>query len=85
MNQPRFTHITETLEQKLIQPGNILTIPKLRSGNMGTWEPSLSSSQPLSISSSRWLWVEVSNLLCFYVFFNIFVIGIFISLLLKHR
>ena len=35
---------------------------------MGTGEPSLSSSQPLSISSSRWLWVEVPDLLCFYVF-----------------
>ena len=85
MNQPRFTHITETLEQKLIQPANILTIPKLGSGNMGTWEPSLSSLQPLSIFSSHWLWVEVSNLLCFYVFFSIFVVGIFISLLLKHH
>ena len=32
-------------------------------GNMGTREPSLSSLQPLSISSSWWLWVEVSDLL----------------------
>ena len=30
---------------------------------MGTGKPSLSSSQPLSISSSRWLWVEVLDLL----------------------
>ena len=40
-----------------------LFIPKLGGGNMGTGEPSLSSSQSLSISSSWWLWVEVSNLL----------------------
>ena len=44
------------------------TIPNLRDGNMGTRVPSLSSSQPLSISSSKWLWVEVSDLLCFYAF-----------------
>ena len=35
---------------------------------MGTGEPSFFSSQPLSISSSRWLWVEISYLLCFYAF-----------------
>ena len=40
-----------------------LTIPNLRGGNMGIGEPFLSSSQPLSISSSRWLWVEVLELL----------------------
>ena len=45
-----------------------LTISNLRGGNIGTGEPSLSSSWPISISSSGWLWVEVSNLLCFYTF-----------------
>ena len=85
MNEPHFTHIAETLEQKLIQSTNILTILKFSDGNMGTRELSLSSSQPFSISSSRWLWVKISDLLCFYAFFNIFVIGILISLLLKHH
>ena len=47
---------------------------------MDTGEPFLSLIQPLSISSSCRLCVEVSNLLCFYVFFSIFVIGILISL-----
>ena len=40
---------------------------------MGTWEPSLSSLQPLSIFSSRRLLVEVSNLL----FLMHFVIKLF--------
>ena len=53
MNEPRFTHIAATLEQKLIQSTNILTILKLRDGNTGTGERSLPSSQPLSISPSR--------------------------------
>ena len=35
---------------------------------MGTWEHSLFSSQPLSISSSCWLWVEVSDLYTFLHF-----------------
>ena len=35
---------------------------------MGTKEPSFSSSQPLSISSSHWLWVEVSDLCTFSAF-----------------
>ena len=48
------------------EPGNVLTILNFRGGNMGTGEPSFSSWQPLSFSSSRWLWVEVSDLLCFY-------------------
>jgi len=34
---------------------------------MDTGEPSLSSSQPLSISFSCWLWVEVSDMLYFCV------------------
>ena len=85
MNEPHFTHIAATLEQKLIQSTNILTILKLRDENTSTGEPSLSSSQPLSISSSRWLWVKVLDLLCFYAFFNIFIVGILISLLLKHH
>ena len=61
--EPRSTHRPETSEQKPIQPVNILTILSLRGGNMGTGEPSLSFSQPLSISSSRWLWVEILDLL----------------------
>ena len=60
---PHSTHRPETWDQKPIQPVNNLTISKLRGGNMGTGEPSLSSLQPLSISSSRWLWVKVSDLL----------------------
>ena len=50
--KPRTTfspHRAETLEQKLIQLVNTLTILKLRGGNMGTREPFLSSSQLLSI------------------------------------
>ena len=65
---------------KFIQPINILAILKYRSGNMGTWEPSLSSSQPLSISSSCWLWVEVSGLLCFYTFFVFLLLAFLFSL-----
>ena len=53
MNEPHFTLRAETLEQKHIVPANILTILKLRGGNMGAWEHSLSSSQPLLISFSR--------------------------------
>ena len=53
----------ETWEQKPIQPVNNLTILNLRGGNMGRGEPSFSSSRPPSISSSVWLWVEVSDLL----------------------
>ena len=51
------------LRAKAHSARNIFTIPNLRVGNMGIGEPSLSSSQPPSISSSRWLWVKVSNLL----------------------
>ena len=51
--KPRFPHRIETLEQKPTKLGNILTILNLRGGNMGTRKPSLSSSQLLSISSSR--------------------------------
>ena len=47
MNEPHFTLRAETLEQKHIVPANILTIPKFGGGNIGTWEHSLSSSQPL--------------------------------------
>ena len=63
MNQPLSIHMPETSEQKPIQLVNNLTILMLEGGNMGTGESSLSSSQPLSISSSHWLWVEVSDLL----------------------
>ena len=63
---------------KPIQPADILSILKHRGGNMGTVEPFLSPSQPLLISSSRWLWAEVSNLLCFLCFFYTFVISILI-------
>ena len=66
--ESRFSHRAETWEQKPTELGNILTIPNLKGGNMGIGEPSLSSSQPPSISSSRWLWVKVSDLLCFYTF-----------------
>ena len=58
-----FTHRPETSEQNSIYPVNNLTIPNLRGENMGIGEPSLSSSQPLSIFSSEWLWVEVWDLL----------------------
>ena len=64
--------------KKPTEPGNVLTILNFRGGNMGTGEPSLSYSQPLSFLSSRWLWVEVSDLLCFLYFFCIFVISILI-------
>ena len=45
-----FPHKVETWDPKPIQPANILTIMNLRSGNVGTGKPSLSSSQSLSIS-----------------------------------
>ena len=78
--EPCFPHTIETWEQKPTEPGNILTISNLRDGNMGTEEPSLSSSQPLSISSSPWLWVEVSGLLCFYAFSALLLLTIWFSL-----
>ena len=70
--EPRFPHKAKALEKKPTKLGNVLTILNLRSGNMGTGEPFFSSSQPLSIPSSRWLWVEVSNLLknCKNIFIN---------------
>ena len=61
--KPCFPYRAETWEQKPTEPRDILTILNLRGGNMGTGEPSLSSSWPPSISSFVWLWVEVSNLL----------------------
>ena len=66
--KPRFPLKVETLEQNPIQLANILVIIKLGGGNMGTVQPSLSSSQILSIPSSFLLWVEISDLLCFYAF-----------------
>ena len=78
--EPRFPHRAETWEQKPTELGNILTIPNLRGGNMGIGEPSLSSSQPLSISSSGWLWVEISDLLCFYIFSTLFLLAFWFSL-----
>ena len=75
-----FPHKAETWEQKPTNLGNILTIPNLRSGNMGIGEPSLSSSQSLSISSSGWLWVEVSDLLCFYTFSTLLLLALLFSL-----
>ena len=66
--ESHFPHRAETWEQKRTELGNIFTILNLRSGNMGTGEPSLFSSQPPLISSSMWLWVEISDLLCFYTF-----------------
>ena len=49
-------------------------------GNMDTWEPSLSSSQPLSIPSSWWLWVEISDLLYFYAFYALLLLVFWFSL-----
>ena len=74
-NQLRLPHRAETWEQKSTQLANILTILKFGGGNMGIGEHSLFSSQPLSISSSCWLWVEVSDLCCFYAFFSISVLA----------
>ena len=61
--QPRLTHRPETSKQNSIFSVNNLIIPNLRGENMAIGEPSLSSSQSLSISSSGRLWVEVSDLL----------------------
>ena len=77
--EPRFPHRAETWEQKPTELGNILTILNLRDGNMGIGEPSLSSSQPLSISSSGWLWVEISDLLCFYTFSTLLLLALLFS------
>ena len=78
--EPHFPHKAETWEQKPIEWGNILTILKFRSGNMGIGDPSFSSSQPLLISSSRWLWVEFSGLLCFYAFSALLLLAFWFSL-----
>ena len=78
--EPHFPHRAETWEQKPTELGNILTIPNLRGGNMGIGEPSLSSSQPRSISSSGWLWVEVLDLLCFYIFSTLLLLAFWFSL-----
>ena len=75
-----FPHRAETWEQKPTKLGNILTILNLGGENMGTGEPSLSSSQPLSIPSSRWLWVEISDLLCFYAFYALLLLVFWFSL-----
>ena len=77
--EPRFPHKIETREQKPTEPRNILTILNLRCGNMGTGEPSLSSSQPLSFSSSQWLWIEISDLLCFYTFSTLLLLAFWFS------
>ena len=69
---------------KPIQPDNIIAILKHRGGNMGTGEPSLSSSQPFSFSSSPWLWVDLSNLLCFYTFFALLLLAFWFSLVKAH-
>ena len=53
MENPCSTLKAKTLEKKSIQLANILTILKFRGANMGTREPSLSFSQPLSIFSSH--------------------------------
>ena len=78
--EPRFPHKIETWEQKPTEPGNVLTILNFRGGNMGTGEPSLSFSQPLSFSSSRWLWVEVSDLLCFHTCSTLLLLAFWFSL-----
>ena len=78
--EPRFPHKAKALKQKPTKLGNVLTILNLRSGNMGTGESFFSSSRPLSIPSFRWLWVEVSNLLCFYAFFVLLLLAFWFSL-----
>ena len=78
--EPRFPHRAETWEQKPVELGNILTILNLRGRNMGIGEPSLSSSQPFSISSSGWLWVKVLDLLCFYAFSALLLLAFWFSL-----
>ena len=78
--KPRFPYRAETWEQKPTEPRDILTILNLRGGNMGIGEPSLSSSQPSSFSSSVWLWVEVSDLLCFYAFSALSLLAFWFSL-----
>ena len=78
--EPRFPYRAETWEQKPIELGNILTILNLRGGNMGIGEHSLSSSQLFSILSSGWLWVEVSDLLCFYTFSTLLLLALLFSL-----
>ena len=67
-DQPRFTLRDETLKQKPIQPANILIFLKSGGRNMDTGKLSLSSSQSLSISSSRWLWVEFRTYVLFLHF-----------------
>ena len=74
----RFPYRAETWEQKPTDLGNILTISNLKGGNIGIGEPSLSSSQPLSISPFGRLWVEVSNLLCFYTFSTLLLLAFLI-------
>ena len=65
---------------KPIQSANILAILKLGVGRWVQGNPSLSSSQPLSIFSSSWLWVELSNLLCFYAFSTLLLLAFWFSL-----
>ena len=67
-DQPRFTLRDETLKQKPIQPANILIFLKSGGRNMDTGKLSISSSQSLSISSSRWLWVEFRTYVLFLHF-----------------
>ena len=78
---PHFPHRAETWKQKPTELGNILTILNLKDGNIGTGEPSLSSSQLLSISFSWWLWIEVSDLLCFYAFSTLSLLAFWFSLI----
>ena len=52
----------------------------LGGGSMDTGEPSLSSSQPFSIPSSWWLWVAISDLLCFYAFYALLLLVFWFSL-----
>ena len=73
-SQPMFSLLNH------VKPRDILTILNLRGGNMGTGEPSLSSSRPSSISSFVWLWVEVSNPLCFYAFSALSLLAFWFSL-----
>ena len=75
--KPRFSHRAETWKQKPIELENILTILNLRGGNMGTGEPSFSSSQPLNFFFSVTVGQNLRPVI-FLCFFCTFVISILI-------
>ena len=78
--EPRFPHRVET-SHKRKNPLSQETFSQFRTLGVEIWvqEPSLSSSQPLPISSSRWLWVEVLDLLCFYAFSTLLLLAFWFS------